>query len=424
MPQNEILKELKILYVEDDRLIAEELIDILTFKAGEVVSASNGREGYEAYLAHRPDIIITDIRMPVLDGIGMIREIRKIDEKVPIIITSAFNDIDFLIESIELHVDKYLTKPINLSMLFLQLQRVAETVVQKKELVKKTQELERMQELLSRAVLFTTSDLRGNITYVSRAFEEFTGYSKEELIGKNHSLFRNPETPKAFYENMWNILKDDGEFVGEMKNYRKNDIPYWTRITIYPMFDEHGTKIGYGSYREDITDRKNLEYISCHDTLTDIHDRRHFQDELRKRIKAADRYAQQFGLIMFDLDHFKSINDTYGHATGDEVLRKLTAHIKGHIREDDVFARWGGEEFVIIANGADIDHLELFAAKLRTEIATIDFSPVERVTISLGLTVYIKGDDEDSIQKRADDALYLAKDQGRDTHAVLTGEES
>ena len=284
---------------------------------------------------------------------------------------------------------------------------------------KKAQELERLQKVISKAVLYTTSDLDGKITSVSKAFEELSGYKESELVGKNHSLFRNPNTAKEFYTSMWETLDKDEQFIGEIKNYTKEKGEYWIKITIDPLFDEDGKKIGYSSYRENITDKKELEYISIHDTLTNIYNRGYFQTELHKKINSAKRYNQNFSFAMLDIDHFKAVNDTYGHQVGDKVLQIISNCIKRYIREDDIFARWGGEEFVIIANGSDIKQLKLLIQKLQKEIAKVSFSPVPKVTVSFGLTTYQDGDNEESIQKRADDALYIAKNNGRDRYELL-----
>lgn len=419
MSKYHMLKDQRILYVEDEADIREEFVDLLSLKVKEVIEASNGKEGFELYLKEKPNLIITDIKMPVLDGIGMIRKIREVDCDTPIIITSAFDNSDYLKESIELHVDKFITKPIDFSILLQVLNKLAIHICQLKELENKTKELERTQKLLSNAVLYTTSDLDGNITSVSKAFEEFSGFKQKDLLGKNHSIFRSKDTPKEFYDEMWEKLNNDEEFSSEMKNYDKDRNEYWAKITIHPIFDENDKKIGYGSYRENITDKKILEYVSTHDTLTGVYNREFFQKELSRKIKSAQRYDQSFALAMVDIDHFKNINDTYGHQIGDEVLKKLADCIDNNIREDDVFARWGGEEFVIIANGADINSLIELIKKIQNEITKVDFGDISKITASYGLTVYKEHDNETSILKKADEALYIAKNNGRDRYEVV-----
>ncbi len=128
------LKELTILYVEDDIDISEEIIDILQLKVKKVLSASNGEEALTIYKNEKVDIIITDIQMPIMDGLTMIQHIREVDEEIPVIITSAFNETSFLKQAIDLHVDKYIAKPIDIGQLLSVLNRASEVIFQKREI--------------------------------------------------------------------------------------------------------------------------------------------------------------------------------------------------------------------------------------------------------------------------------------------------
>lgn len=121
---------------------------------------------------------------------------------------------------------------------------------------------------------------------------------------------------------------------------------------------------------------------------------------------------------MFDIDHFKEINDNYEHQIGDKILKTLCANISTHLRENDTFARWGGEEFVILCPYITIEQLEHIAKNLQEVIKNIDFSPVPNLTVSLGLTVYKKDDSKISIQKRVDSVLYKAKRNGRNQYQI------
>lgn len=296
---------------------------------------------------------------------------------------------------------------------------ISEQLRMQEKINKKAYQLQRSQDVISKSVLYTTSDLDGRVTSVSKAFEKLTGYKEDELIGKNHSIFRTPDMTKEFYEQMWRVLDSNEQFIGEIKNYTKNKKIYWVKLTIDPLFNKEGEKVGYSSYQENITDKKELEYLSSHDTLTGIHNRGEFKKELKIKIKSNRRYKQTFGLIMIDIDYFKSINDTYGHKVGDDVLIRFASCIKNSLREDDFFARWGGEEFVIIANFAKMKDLEGLVCKLQAAIKELDLLPVPYLTASFGLTLFIESDDEESIQKRADDALYKAKRNGRNRYEIM-----
>jgi diguanylate cyclase (GGDEF)-like protein len=163
---------------------------------------------------------------------------------------------------------------------------------------------------------------------------------------------------------------------------------------------------------------QELENISIHDSLTGLCNRSEYKRMIEQRIKSAQRYGDKFGLIMMDIDLFKLVNDNYGHDIGDEVLKTFASILKEHVREDDFVARWGGEEFVVIANHAGDKELEKLTKKLQREIAKASFSPAPQLTASFGLTVYLDGDTQESLFKRLDNALYTAKQTGRNKYII------
>jgi len=163
---------------------------------------------------------------------------------------------------------------------------------------------------------------------------------------------------------------------------------------------------------------KELENLSTHDSLTMLYNRSEYLCMIKKKIKSAQRYKSRFGLILIDIDFFKHVNDNYGHDIGDEVLKKFALVLKESIREDDFVARWGGEEFVIIANTKDIEGVCCLVEKLQKRISEVSFSPVLKLTASFGVTEYKDGDDHRELFKRVDNALYIAKKNGRDQYII------
>ncbi|MEJ5169113.1 MAG: GGDEF domain-containing protein, partial [Arcobacteraceae bacterium] len=167
----------------------------------------------------------------------------------------------------------------------------------------------------------------------------------------------------------------------------------------------------------DITDIK-LEsqkhyYHATHDMLTKIYNRSFFLDKLDDELTYSSRYQVPFSIVIFDIDHFKRFNDTFGHLKGDEVLVAVCDIVKLNIRKTDIFARWGGEEFVILLPNTPIDKAEVLAQNLRKLIETLSLVDVESVTASFGISEYKAGDVEKTIFHRADEALYKAKENGR-----------
>jgi len=158
---------------------------------------------------------------------------------------------------------------------------------------------------------------------------------------------------------------------------------------------------------------KKIEQLSITDSLTKIYNRSKFESSLDYEIERSRRYGTPLSLIIFDIDHFKSINDTYGHLIGDSVLMEIANLIKNNIRSTDIFARWGGEEFVILAPNINKEQAKMLAEKIRKLIAHHRFKYVDHVTVSLGVTEFMPTDTKESFIKRADEALYLAKRKGR-----------
>jgi len=157
-------------------------------------------------------------------------------------------------------------------------------------------------------------------------------------------------------------------------------------------------------------DVKKMAFV---DILTKAHTRLKFSIYLTDLIETTKRFEQPFGLILFDIDNFKKINDTFGHDYGDVVLVELAKKVKSLVRKSDIFARWGGEEFVVVLPQTDLKSSLKLAEKIRLEISKIEFDKLEKATCSFGVVEYKKGDDEDSIVKRADEFLYKAKKAGK-----------
>ena len=149
------------------------------------------------------------------------------------------------------------------------------------------------------------------------------------------------------------------------------------------------------------------------DQLTKIYNRVKFEKELKKEINRVERYENKLSLIMFDIDHFKKVNDNYGHDVGDRVLIEMTNIVNEKIRKTDIFARWGGEEFMILTPNTSLSFAIKLAERIRENIEQKKIEKVNQITCSFGVTKYKEKDDFDSFTKRVDDALYQAKENGR-----------
>jgi diguanylate cyclase (GGDEF)-like protein/PAS domain S-box-containing protein len=276
-------------------------------------------------------------------------------------------------------------------------------------------------KIVDQNVLISSTDLKGNITYVSEAFCKICGYSKEELLGQNHNIIRHPDVDKNFYKQMWDSIKSSMIWNGEIKNQKKNGDFYWVEASISPTYDEYGEKTGYTSIRHNITDKKALETLSITDGLTNIYNRRYFDEIFLKVINSAKRNTKIECFMLIDIDNFKLYNDTYGHQRGDEVLIQVASTLKASLhRTDDYCFRLGGEEFGVLFKTDSKEKAIEFANKVKTNIENLQIEHKENnitkhITISAGL-VCIKTNETinlNKIYKQTDDLLYKAKNSGR-----------
>jgi len=197
----------------------------------------------------------------------------------------------------------------------------------------------------------------------------------------------------------------------------------YVELVATPIFDEHGEVVQIIESHRDVSHHIQLEneltLRATVDKLTQAYNRAKFDEELLRQFENAQRYGISLGVVMFDIDHFKMINDTYGHDAGDRVLSELSDVVRSHIRRYDIFARWGGEEFTILIPQSSSEALEKMAENLRGAIEAHAFETVGRITASFGATLVCKRDTVDTMMKRVDTALYRAKEEGRNRIMVL-----
>ena len=280
--------------------------------------------------------------------------------------------------------------------------------------------------LINSNIITSSTDTQGDITYVSEKFCEISGYSKEELIGQNHRMIRHPDMPDSLYKEIWETITQHKLWSGEIKNLKKDGGYYWVKASIYASFDFDGNHIGYTAIRQDITDKKTVEEISITDGLTNIFNRRHFNEIFPKVINGAKRNDEFVCFLLMDIDHFKQYNDNYGHQAGDDVLIKFAACLKKNLkRSDDVAFRLGGEEFGIVYKAEDKHKAFTFANTMRCAIENLKIphafsSASSYVTASMGLVCRNADtiNNMDEVYKEADVLLYEAKESGRNKVAV------
>jgi diguanylate cyclase (GGDEF)-like protein/PAS domain S-box-containing protein len=289
------------------------------------------------------------------------------------------------------------------------------------ETKRKEKQIKDYVKLIDKNIIVSSTDLDGNITYVSEAFCKVSGFTKDELIGHEHRIVKHSDMPDKLFSDMWETIVEDGEWIGEIKNKRKDGDYFWIQASISPVYDEFNKKIGYTAIRQDITDKKIIEEISITDALTGIYNRRHFNNVLPDVINDSKRDNKLVSFVIIDIDHFKQYNDTYGHQMGDEVLKKVAEAIKKSLRRAyDYCFRLGGEEFGVIFKTDSKEKAIDFTNNIRQNIENLNIehrgnSASPYVTASMGLICVEarKISTDDQLYKEADDLLYIAKKSGR-----------
>lgn len=274
-------------------------------------------------------------------------------------------------------------------------------------------------DIVDKYVITSTTNMKGIITNISTAYCNITGYTREELIGKKHSVLKHPDIPRRVYRDMWKTITAGKKWEGELKNLRKDGTEFWIKLVISPSFDTNGNIKCFTTINQDITDKKIIENLSIKDTLTNVYNRRKLDDLLTKEISFVQRYNIDFSIILMDVDFFKSINDNFGHLIGDKVLVEISKILVENTRKVDHVGRWGGEEFLIICPNSNSKEAKSVADKLREYIENFDFGIEQCVTASFGVSSFKTDDNIDDILNRADNALYLAKNSGRNQVQLL-----
>jgi len=268
------------------------------------------------------------------------------------------------------------------------------------------------QQLIEKAPIGILVQCDGRIIFVNKTLKKMLGITDiQDLWLKDIIL---PESRRALLQ-IYRAISKSHKDKRELKIKTVSGKILWVEV-ITEEIKLDGKRCSISGLI-DITDKKNLERqlrkLATIDRLTGIYNRYAFEKFLEEEISRAERYGTNFALIMFDIDNFKKINDTYGHQTGDMILKKISQIVKENIRKSDIFGRWGGEEFMIILPVKNIDEASKVAEKIRKKIEEYKFPKVNRVTISAGVTMYKNGDTLKSIIRRVDTALYMAKKSGK-----------
>jgi len=422
----------KILYVEDDDVIRRMITLMINtkFPGVTVFVADNGQTGLEYFREHLPEIVLTDIRMPLMDGIRMSQEIKKLKKETRIIVITADGDSNRMMEAIDLGVNYYVPKPINRTKLFAAIGECITGIGQERQIREQGEYIRKLSRAVEQSpVSVMITDTEGRIEYVNPKFTHLTGYSLADVAGKNPCILKSGETPPEEYKKLWGTIGKGEDWRGEFHNRNRNGELFWVSASISPITDEEGKVTHFLSFQEDITLRKQTEEtirrMAYLDPLTGLPNRHFFHELLQKGLAQAQRHKHQMAVLFLDLDRFKVVNDTLGHFVGDQLLKAVALRLKECCRrEGETVARWGGDEFIILVPEITSVQETVRMARIIIEsfAALFDLSGQQlTISTSIGISIFPDdGLDADSLIKKADMAMYQAKEEGRNRYRLFT----
>ncbi|WP_320033967.1 diguanylate cyclase [Halarcobacter sp.] len=429
----EILKEINVLYVEDEDEVREFTSKTISSIVNQVVVAKDGKEGLEKYYENNQlNLILTDINMPRMGGLEMCNIIREKDKEIPIVITSAHSDPNFLKEAIDVNVSSYAMKPIDLYHLIDSMIKAVEPIFLKKRLENITKNLEhKVEEVTKQTKLLL--DAQANIVFltnlskiveVNKKFLDFFAVSSyEEFLATKKSIVSQFKEDKRFFNKA--IVDTDSHWILEIQKLTEADRVVKMenkygedRIFTVTIDDYENKKEHFVISLTDITTLKEksnlLEYQATHDQLTGLFNRQKFNDIFLKEIKRDKRYDNALSIIVFNIDNFTNIIDKSGRDVCNNLLKDVAQIVINSVREHDIVVRWAEEEFLILLPQTEVTGASRVAQKILENIQEHNFPYIlEEITASFGISKLLEEDNDISILKRVEDALAKAKEEGK-----------
>ena len=400
---------ISVLCVDDEKPHLDILSRFVSPYVCELYKAENGAKGFSLFLDKKPDVVLTDVMMPGVDGLEMCRMIKEVSSRTPLILLTASNSIDYLSEAIDIGINQFVPKPVNRSRLITSLERCYSLI----QLERQLRTEHNRSQLLSSALEQSQTgvmilDLHGSVEYLNQSCARMICTSREETpIGRQVSSLGIPADLRKW---VFDVAVNGHPVELETETGSSGTAQKWLNLKI-SRFDnsQDGAKIFLSI--DDITERKcaekKLRYLATHDQLTGLYNRGYFEEELQ-RITVGRSFP--ISLVIADIDRLKAVNDRYGHETGDRLIVKASEALRETFRAEDVVARIGGDEFaVILPTATEAVVIESIRRGLnKKRVIVVDSEEIE-VSLSFGCATATDSGMVREMLKLADSRMYHEK---------------
>jgi diguanylate cyclase (GGDEF)-like protein len=404
-----INKQINVVLIEDnptDARMIQKMVEEKSWASFNLTCVDKLQAGLKHLSNGGADIVLLDLDLPDSKGLGTFIKVHTQEAAVPIVVLTELDDEKIGLEAVQKGARDFLVKgQVDGDLLIRAMHYAIERQQAEEEL--------RRSEEKNRSLLIAIPDIMFRLNKEGVFLEFITAknfplwMNASEFVGKNVQDVLDKKISKRFMKCLRQAAKTGNTQIlqyqlsvgGKIHHYEARIVATWGEEVLAIV--------------RDFTDQRQAEKMAETDPLTNVYNRRKFSRLLDQEIKRVERYDRFLSIVLLDIDHFKRVNDTYGHDAGDYVLRKITELIKENKRITDTLARYGGEEFVIILPETDVKGASRQIERMRKTIEKTSFDGVGNLTVSAGITSYTGGDSCKSMITRADKALYLAKEEGR-----------
>jgi diguanylate cyclase (GGDEF)-like protein/PAS domain S-box-containing protein len=406
-----------ILVVEDEAATRALLVHILGRRFAQVLVAGDGADGLAVFRQRHPAIVVTDIQMPIMNGIDMARAIKAEAPATHVIVITAHSDAQAILAAIDVGVVDYVLKPVSAARLAAAVDKCFQITALERALKLSKSRTTTILETLGDAFFALDPDWR--FTFLNRKAEEHFQLNRGQCLG---TCFRDlPADPLAANPEYEEAMRTQEERRFELYHPGRGT---WHDVSVYPL--EGGISVYFRDITEKMRSREEIQFLAFHDKLTGLPNRTLLHERLERSILLCKRSGLRGAVLFLDLDRFKTINDSLGHEAGDQVLKEMAGRLRAALRDCDTVARLGGDEFVVVLEGFEhpdnihsITHRLLLALSQEIEIQGLSLC----LTGSIGIS-YIPsdGDTVEALLKAADTAMYHGKAHGRNNYHFYQAE--